>query len=370
MDIYEHIVLALGTEERVMLATIVSSSGSTPVPAGAKMLMTGAARIPVGTVGGGCLEADVQEEARRLYDAGSATVVRTFHLTEDDIDSGMSCGGRVDILIEPLVAEHRSMYESLIRLRDAGEDSMVLTALDASRGVLLKFLLSPLVPSDEEFRRALVNFTEAAGNSTGSLGEAIMGAHRREQVTRLPAEHGEILLEPVVGLQHLVIFGGGHVSKFVSRSAAMAGFRVTIVDDRADYANSRRFPEAARTLACFFEDAWKSLQISASSSIVIVTRGHKFDELILEQAIRTPARYIGMIGSRKKVLATYKHLKDRGIPQSLLEKVRAPIGLRIGAVTAEEIGISITAELIAVRRGITGSAAPMCDVFRSTPPEY
>jgi xanthine dehydrogenase accessory factor len=363
-----HIAEALSAEERVMLATIVSSSGSTPVPSGAKMLMTRGARIPVGTVGGGCLEGDVQEEARRLYDAGSEAVIRSFHLTEDDIESGMLCGGQVDILIEPLTAGQRELYERILRLRGDGVGSVLVTALDADRTVRLKLLLSPPDLADATVIAALQSIADTVGPVDGDLGTLILEAHAREQVTRLRAPRGEVILEPVIGLQDLVIFGGGHVSKFVSRSAAMAGFRVTVIDDRKEYANPQRFPEAARTLACFFEEAWDALRITRSTSIVIVTRGHKFDELILEQAIRTPARYIGMIGSGRKVLATYRHLRERGVAQADLERIRAPIGFRIGAVTAEEIGISIAAELIAVRRGMHGAAAPMSAAGRKAIP--
>ncbi len=139
----------------------------------------------------------------------------------------------------------------------------------------------------------------------------------------------------------------------------MAGFLVTVVDERREFANPQRFPEARQTLAVPFAQAWDALHIHPSTSIVIVTRGHRLEEEVLEHAVRTPARYIGMIGSARKVLSTFRHLRDRGVPLQLLERVRAPIGLDIGALTAEEIGIAITAELIAVRRGKMGPAPPM-----------
>jgi xanthine dehydrogenase accessory factor len=169
----------------------------------------------------------------------------------------------------------------------------------------------------------------------------------------------DLILEPVVGMPAVILFGGGHVSRFVSRSAAMAGFRVTVVDDRRAYANPERFPEAEATIALPFEKSWEQVRILPTTSIVIVTRGHKFDEVVLERALSTPARYIGMIGSRTKVLATFSHLRERGITDDLLSRVRAPIGLDLGAVSAEEIGISITAELVAMRRGKSGAVEPM-----------
>jgi xanthine dehydrogenase accessory factor len=155
----------------------------------------------------------------------------------------------------------------------------------------------------------------------------------------------------VVGHPGLIIFGGGHVSKYVCRAAATAGFRVTVVDDRKEYANAQRFPEATRTLAAGFSEAFRELTIKPSTYIVIVTRGHRFDEEILEHAVGTQARYIGMIGSKRKVLNTFEHLVERGISIGSLKRVHAPMGLEIGAVTAEEIGISVVAQLIHVRRG-------------------
>lgn len=131
----------------------------------------------------------------------------------------------------------------------------------------------------------------------------------------------------------------------------MAGFHITIIDDRPEYANAQRFPEAHRTLAVEFSDALQHVEIKPSTYIVIVTRGHRSDEEILARVVTSPARYIGMIGSKRKVLATYMHMVEHGISVDILKRIHAPIGIEIGAKTAEEIGISITAQLIAVRRG-------------------
>jgi xanthine dehydrogenase accessory factor len=201
--------------------------------------------------------------------------------------------------------------------------------------------------------------TDQAASLPESLAKAAEEALRTGVTSTVPSGGGLTVVEPIIGMQDLFVFGGGHVSRFVVRSAAMAGFRVTVVDDRAEYANAQRFPEAWKTLAIPFDRSWEHLEVRSSASIVIVTRGHKFDERVLEQAVQTPARYVGMIGSAKKVALTFGNLRQRGISEIRLRKVRAPIGLSIGARTAEEIGISITAELIAVRRGVLGEAGPM-----------
>ena len=144
---------------------------------------------------------------------------------------------------------------------------------------------------------------------------------------------------------------------FRSRVAALAGFGVTVVDDRNKFANPIRFPEAEQILAMDFVEAFNHLSIKSSSYIVIVTRGHRHDEEILQRALETTARYIGMIGSKRKVLTTFEHLVERGTSLEALHRVHAPIGLGIGALTPEEIAISIVGELINERR--TGDAHPL-----------
>jgi xanthine dehydrogenase accessory factor len=361
MDIYEEILVGLRANDRLMVATIIGSKGSTPVPAGAKMLIKEHAAIPIGTVGGGCVEADIQEEARRLFPTDARSLVRRFTLTEDDIESGMLCGGTIDILIERLSTEHIAVYATLLSQRDSGIDSAVVTLIGPTQIILGKVLVSPSLQPKGIEEDGIQALRQVAGGLPASFDETLRNAIDLQTVVRLPFVGGEFIVEPVIGLQDLIIFGGGHVSRYVSRSAAMAGFRVTIVDDRLEYANPQRFPEAHETLAIGFETAWGRLQVRPSTSIVIVTRGHKFDEIVLECAVRTPARYIGMIGSRRKVISTFKNLVERGIPSELLRNVHAPIGLAIGALTAEEIGISITAELISARRGVLSSAATMSD---------
>jgi len=359
MDIYEEIVATLSEDARLTLATIISSSGSTPVPPGAKMLIREGKAIPVGTVGGGCVEADVVVAARQLLATGGGCLIHRFTLTEDDIESGMLCGGSIDVLIEQVSKERSDVYSALLSRREAGRDSAIVTLIGPGQAVQGKVLISGHMTGIDE--GDLLSLRQVSGELPASFGEILRSAIDHQVVTRLPWAGGEFIVEPVIGLQDLIIFGGGHVSRYVSRSAAMAGFRVTVVDDRPEYANPQRFPEAYKTLAVGYDDSWNQLQVKPSTSIVIVTRGHKFDERVLERAVRTEARYIGMIGSKRKVIATFDHLVDRGISRELLRDVRAPIGLNIGALTAEEIGISITAELITVRRGLMSAAGAMSE---------
>jgi xanthine dehydrogenase accessory factor len=160
----------------------------------------------------------------------------------------------------------------------------------------------------------------------------------------------DVFLEPIKPLPSLIIFGGGHISYFLARIGKMVDFRVTIIDDRPEFANPERFPEADETIAEDMASVMKRLEINGSSYIVIVTRGHMKDEQALEWAVTTPAGYIGMIGSKRKIKTSFTYLETRGITQEQLDKVHSPIGLAIGAETPEEIAVAIMAEIIQVRR--------------------
>ncbi len=164
----------------------------------------------------------------------------------------------------------------------------------------------------------------------------------------------EVFVEPILPQPTLYIFGGGHVSMSLAKAAHTAGFGIGVIDDREQFANSERFP-MAQEIYTTYEDAFEKLKPNASSYLVIVTRGHRDDMRVLGWAVRTEAHYIGMIGSKRKVLSVYKALEREGLAPERFENVHAPVGLEIGALTPEEIAISITAELIAVRRGATGA---------------
>ena len=341
MDILEAVIAALSQEERVMLATIISTSGSTTASAFSKMSITEGGKTSLGTVGGGCLEGDVLQAAKRLYEANRAEIL-TFHLNEDEFVQGLICGGSLDVLIEPVDKDDIPLFKDLARRRAEGEDIVLATLLTVDGQILLRQII------DSE-SGILKPHTPVEHNV--SMIEELHKVFHRNQTRRVKVSNGELILEPIAGTPGLIIFGGGHVSRYVSKAAAMAGFRVTVVDDRKQYANPERFPEASQTLALDFAEAFDHLSVKASTYIVIVTRGHQYDEDILEQAVKTPAKYVGMIGSKRKVIKTYEHLLQRGVSSEALTRVQAPMGIEIGATTAEEIGVSIVAQLIAVRRG-------------------
>ena len=353
MDIFKETIDALEHEDRVMLATIILTSGSTPASALSKMLVKNDCTSLVGTVGGGCMEADVAEHAKIIYPDNIAKIV-TYRLVEDGIEQGLICGGTLTILIEPITKDAIPLLRQLRALRDGGEDCVLATIL-TDRGSKIEKIIVTHPDDDGRFPPDIKAMTPQELISILPSNDADMEAlvrtvYEKGETQHLETDTFELILEPMMGKPSLVIFGGGHVSKFVSRTAVMAGFGVNVIDDREMFANAKRFPEAEKTIAVEYENAFDQVTIKPSTYIVIVTRGHRYDEIVLEQAVQTSAKYIGMIGSRRKVFTTYQHLAERKVPVASLKKVYAPIGIDIGAVTAEEIAVSIVAELIKVRR--------------------
>ena len=160
----------------------------------------------------------------------------------------------------------------------------------------------------------------------------------------------EVFIEPVLPQPVAVIFGAGHISKSLSKLATLAGFATVIIDDRAAFATRERFPEASEVHAAEYEQVFPQLAVNGSSYLIVVTRGHKDDARVLRLAAASPARYVAMVGSKKKVIELVGALERDGVPAAALERIHAPMGLDIGAVTPEEIAVSVVAEMIAVRR--------------------
>ena len=253
LEIYRELVNRTSTGERAVLATVISSRGSAPRKAGAKMLIKNDG-TSIGTVGGGGVEKRVRERAIEVMNSGEPQVVH-FDLSGKGEGAAMICGGQMDVFLEPI--------------------------------------LSP--PT-------------------------------------------------------LYLFGAGHISQGTAAMGKMLGFRVVVIDPRPEYNNNDRFPDADALIVEEYESAFSKLSVDEDSYIVIYTTGHVLDEQCLDFAVGTKAKYIGMIGSKKKVKEVKERLLQKGISQQQLDRVYAPIGIGIGAETPEEIAISILAEIIKVKR--------------------
>ncbi len=254
MDIFDELVRLRWLGQKCALATIVQVNGSIPSYESAKLLVREDGSM-AGTIGGGCVEAEVWTAAREVIESERPRHL-TFSLGQDAAyDNGLICGGQLNVFVEPVIPQPKAL-----------------------------------------------------------------------------------------------IFGAGHISKSLSKIATMAGFATTVIDNRETFANRERFPEAEEIHAEEYEDVFPKLIVNHSAYVIIVTRGHRDDMRVLRWAIDTPARYVSMIGSKRKVLGVVKELEKEGIGRDAYGRVFAPMGLEIGAVTPEEIAISVVAEMIAMRR--------------------
>ncbi len=256
MDIYSEVVRLRRLGQKCAIATIVQVNGSIPSYPSAKILVREDGSM-VGTIGGGCVEAEVWNAAREVMDTERPRNLQ-FNLGNDAAyDNGLICGGQLSVFVEPVLPQPRAL-----------------------------------------------------------------------------------------------IFGAGHISRSLCHMASMAGFEVDIIDNREIYANQERFPEATGIFAEEYEDVFSKLEVNESTYIVIVTRGHRDDMRVLRWAIEHArhARYISMVGSKRKVLGVIKEFEKEGLPREWFERIYAPMGLEIGAITPEEIAISVVAEMVACRR--------------------
>ena len=338
-DLLETLLTRLAAGESVVRAAIVAQEGSAPRAAGALMLVF-ADKTIAGTVGGGLVEARVMDAAAVVLAEGLARVM-DFNLTgEMAAGADMICGGRLRIFLERLDPDQAGLFSSLRNCLAAGERCLLATPLDAPANGGGKILLAgdgSAVSPDKTPPGDQAALHRAGENL---LAPACVDAGGRRYV-----------LEPCQGRPRLFLMGAGHVSRATAAIAGLAGFSVTVLDDRPQFANWERFPGVHEVAVADMEDCFADRTITPRDLVVIVTRGHLHDATVLAQTLGTGAGYVGMIGSRRKRDAIYDRLRAQGATDADLARVHCPVGLDIGAETPEEIAVSIVAELIAVRAG-------------------
>ena len=324
----------------VVACSLVETRGSTPQKAGAWMLVF-ADGSQCGTLGGGCVEAEVKQRALRLLDGGDAELL-TFNLDDNyGWDDGLICGGRMQVLAEPLRGgDGIDYFETFRTLVESGDGCTEAVVVDGERlpgtpaGARVLFALGGQVAAQ---RRAVAPPASILDHLPNLL-------HRPR-----PATRGGVAYLPVLPRCRLVIVGAGHVGQAVAELAAQSDFDVWVIDDRDRYANKDRFPRAERLIVGDIGRVLPELESDARTFCIIVTRGHSHDEEALYHLAGKPTAYLGMIGSKRKIRLIFDDLLAAGIPQEALDRVHAPLGIDIGSQTVHEIAISIVAELIAVR---------------------
>ncbi len=332
----------LEADTPVVLATVIHQEGSTPRGAGSKMLVD-ANGIVRGTIGGGLAEAEALQACAAALQSKETSVIHFTLTGEMAAQSEMICGGILHIAIEPLEpqAETIAFFQALLKHVDDCE-TIVLT-LRQSPTQTTRFLRIDSVwhtQSDEAYL-------------TDDAKDAIVDQlpHGHETAHIFTPDGTAYIVEKYPPLWRMIIAGGGHVSLFTAQVAVLAGFSVTVLDDREEFSQPERFPCASATYTVpDFAECFAQCLPTKHTCIVIVTRGHLHDKTVLAQALATKAGYIGMIGSKRKRLQVYATLLNEGVTQEQLDTVYSPIGMSIKAETPEEIAVSIVAECIAHRR--------------------
>ncbi|MCX7423299.1 MAG: XdhC family protein [Planctomycetia bacterium] len=340
---------AVSRHQPVAFTALAETRGSTPQKAGATMLV-----FPdgsqVGTLGGGCVEAEVKRRALRLLDEGE-TELLTFNLDSDyGWDDGLICGGRMKMLIDPVRSEKDfAYYRQVMDLIAADTGCTEAIVLDTDKGAgqpgdryLINDKAEVVVATGPSFRAAS---SVAIAQLLGTVQQNLRPLPQRPR----PYVAGGVSFLPHLRRCRLLIVGAGHVGQRVAELAAACDFDVWVVDDREQYCNSDRFPQAKRLIVGDIDGALSGLDVDHNTYCLIVTRGHHHDEQALYHLAETPARYVGMIGSHRKIKMIFEDLLREGISREAIARVNAPLGFDIGSQTVPEIAVSIVAELIAHR---------------------
>ena len=330
--IEKQILSLLKRNTTIALITIIDKSGSAPRLPGSKMIVKQDGTLH-GTIGGGMLEFTAQTKAREVA-RGAAPVMTEFDMRANGAgeDADMICGGIQIVLIERLTPDMAPMFARALACYSKG-----------SRGTWIIDITDPQHPN-----RDFIDLTKKLPTGDNIDFAAIMRS-RTTQIIRTGKK--ALVIDPLPKSGSVVLFGGGHISLHVADLAASIDFDVIVCDDRKEFTDKQRFPMASATLTIDVANAFADIEQTEDLYLLIITRGHSHDQEILAQALRTPARYIGMIGSRRKRDIIYHNLKKQGFTNADFARVHCPVGIPIGSETPREIAVSIIAELIAARSG-------------------
>lgn len=343
---YEEVSRLINRGEKLALAKVVATRGSTPREVGAQMLIHRNGEM-MGTIGGGCGEAEVRRQAIEALEQGQPRLM-VVDLTEEVAwETEKACGGTMELLIDLWGEAESELAWRLAAFQ--GKEVALVTALKGDLSQPGRKLL--IVPGEEPL---------------GSLGSPSLDEWAKKAAERGLAEGNsrvvnyegslELFLEVHKPSPTLLIAGAGHIALPLAQMSAMLDFQVVVIDDRPTFANQERFPQADQVIAGGFEKTLREFPIDKETYIVIITRGHAHDMECLRQVLGSPAAYIGMIGSRRRVKGVFKLLKEEGYSEESIARIHAPIGLDIGAKTPAEIALAIMGEVIRIKRGGSGQS--------------
>jgi xanthine dehydrogenase accessory factor len=324
--------------ERLGLATIVGTRGSTPQKVGARLVVRDGQRL-TGTLGGGAVEAETVREAA-LAAASGAPALREYTLSTGVDDWGLACGGTMLVFAERLDGRALEWLRPVIEATAGGDPVAVVTAVDGQAA-------GARVVVREATGVSATDWDPALAAAAQDLGRRALA---REAPELAGAAGARLYAEPFGPPPALIVVGAGHVGKALAGQARALGVSVTVVDDRPEYASPERFPEADRVVAAPVGETLGWLPVGAGTAVVVAMRNQDLDYEATAAALRTPARYVGLIGARRKAILATERLVADGFPIERVRALRAPIGLDIGARTPEEIALSVMAQIVQERR--------------------
>jgi xanthine dehydrogenase accessory factor len=345
-SLYDQIVRLFEAGAPFSLGTVVHTSGSTPQKIGARAVFLPGGEI-LGTLGGGCMEAEARRRGLRLV-VGGAPELLELHLDDDfGWDDGLICGGTANIFLQPKPEEQAEVYRAALRLRDERARGVFALIAAGPAGTVGQALL---VRSGEEPVGEISDPALRAAIEETARGFLLEGREEPRRV-RLKEPEATVYFEPLLPKPVCFIAGAGHIGAALCHYAARVGFDVAIVDDRPSLCNAERLPDAAHVLVGDIVETVREWPKTPDTYFVIVTRGHRHDAVVLREVVNQPIAYLGMIGSKRKILTIYEEFLREGLAtREELARIHAPIGLDIGALSVEEIALCIAAELVLVRR--------------------
>ncbi|MFH1141866.1 MAG: XdhC family protein [Chloroflexota bacterium] len=339
--------------EPFTIATVVHTKGSSPQKPGAKLLIRQDGS-GVGTLGGGCVEGDIWFAAKEIMREHGGSEYRDYYLNEEiAARDGLVCGGTMYFLIDPIWKPREFLHvaQNIVRAYDGADPAALATLIKPgpAGGTIGAKLL---IRSDGSLRGTLG--TPELDQLAVATAKRLAAYGQCEHV--LTSDGTELFVEAYISPATVVLMGGGHIAKALAPLARMLQFRLFVLDDRPEFANQERFPEAEAVAVADYAGGLDSFPITTNTAIIIATRGHRYDDLALEAAARSNAGYVGLVGSQRKVVLIYQELLKRGMPLERMREIHSPIGLDIRARTPEEIALSIMAELVQFRLGGTGQS--------------
>ncbi|HEY7347835.1 MAG TPA: XdhC family protein [Ktedonobacterales bacterium] len=368
---FQELAESLEKGETVALATIVKRRGSVPREVGAKMIVHPGGAI-TGTVGGGCGEAEIWRSALLAIESGRPQSVYVDLTEEIALSSQGVCGGTYEVFVQPWSNSPRlapldlpmGQYARAAEEALAANQAAVLVTVIHATGAWHQRLGAQVLVREDSAVTGTLDLEPAL---EPTIREAALAAIRASEpgVVEYAGSEGsiaEVFFDPFLPRPDLLIVGAGHIAVPLARLAASLDFEVTVIDDRASFANKDRFPQASQIFVGGAEPTLRGLRITPRSHLVLVTRAHSHDVEALRAVIDSEAAYIGMIGSQRRIWAVYKLLHDEGVSAEKLARVRAPIGLDLGGSTPAEIALCIMAEIVMLRRA--GSGVPLSDRLR------